>query len=157
MKQKLPLLTTLLIFVPTMLRADPVGVSPYDRSEMPFVWIALFLEVLVVTYGIRSCRLRPARFILVWFVVNLLTFYELLPLSVRVFRPLIDINHGAGPYIAGELVVFVVEAAMLIVISRWTFMRKPESKTVSIPTAMAASFVGNFTSIFAYAVLSSFG
>jgi hypothetical protein len=140
-----------------MLRADPVGVSPYDRSEMPFAWIALFLEVLVVTYGIRSCRLRPVRFIPVWFAVNLLTFYELLPLSVRVFHSLTRFDHGAGPYYAGELVVFVVEAALLIVVSRWSYVRKPESKTVSIPTAMAASFAGNFTSIFAYAVLSSFG
>ena len=147
----------MLIFAPTMLRADPVGISPYDRSEIPYAWSALLLEVLVVAAIIFRCRLRPARFIPIWFAVNLATFYGLLPLSTRVFHPLINFNHGAGPSIAGELVVFVVEAALLIVVSRWSFLRNPESRMVSIPLALVASFVGNLTSIFAYMLLSLAG
>jgi hypothetical protein len=145
MKLKPQLVAVLLIFAPTVLHADPIADSPFDVQEIPRIWGALLLEVLVVAYFLRRTHLRTVRFMAVWFAVNLLTFYVLLPISIK----------AGWSVMAGEFVVFVFEAAMLVVVSRWGFLRTAESKTVSILMAIAISFVGNATSIVAYGVLDA--
>lgn len=155
MKRKPQLLAGLLLFAPTVLRADPISVSPLDPQEMPRIWGALFLEVLLVMFILRPYHLRPGRFLLVWFTVNLFTFYELLPMAVKAGTVLFHGMDSRWPVVAGEFIVFAFEAALLLGVSRWSYVRYAESTTLPIPIAVAASFWGNLTSILAYFIFDT--
>lgn len=131
-------LIALFLFVAISAQADPINVAAFPPR--PDVLSSLLIEVLVVAAVIWRFRLRMVRFLVAWYVVNLLTFYVLLQGLVVML----------DSFIIGEFAVFVVEAAALFGLSRLSFFRTVDSKPMPLGWAVAASVVGNLSSILSF-------
>ncbi len=160
MKRKSTWVAALFLGLPMGLRADPIApFGPLDMSASRGIWGSLFLEVLVVLFLIRHCRLRPVVFCALWFLINLFTFYVLLPgafifssLLLSAVLPESKLSES-WYYLGAEVTVFLVEALILYGYSRVNQFRTAVGKPVSLRLALAASLAGNLTSVGAYYLL----
>jgi hypothetical protein len=126
------------MFVAIGAQADPINVATFPPR--PDVLSALLIEVLVVAVVVWRFRLRMARFLVAWYVVNLLTFYLLLQGLVVML----------DSFFIPEMMVFAVETAVLFGLSRLSFFRSAESKPIPFLWAVAASVAGNLASILSF-------
>ena len=139
----------LLLFITASAHANPIGPGGFphhvtvNRTPEAYSLTALFIEVLIVTFMIRKCRLQKTRFILTWFAVNILTCYVLL----------VGVSMFFNSVFLGECAVFITEAVALYWVSRWSFLQKENSVPVTVKRAIAASIVGNLSSLFISIVL----
>jgi hypothetical protein len=127
-----------ILFAAISAQADPINIAALPPR--PDVLSALLIEVLVVAVVIWRFRLRMARFLVAWYVVNLLTFYVLLQGLVVML----------DSFIIGEFTVFAVEAAALFALSRLSFFRSVDSKPIPLGWAVTASVAGNLSSILSF-------
>jgi hypothetical protein len=134
-----------MLFVTISAHADPINIA--SLPPRPEILCALLVEVLVVAAVIWRFKLRTVRFLIAWYAVNLFTFYCLLQGLMAV----------QDSFIIGEFVVFAVEAAALFGLSKLSFFRSLDAKPMPFRWAVAASVVGNVSSILATAISSEMG
>jgi len=123
------------------IRADPIDVA--TLPPRPEILLALIAEVLAVTAIVGWARVRLGRFMAVWYAVNLLTFYLLLP----------AVGQLTSNLLVGELAVVAVEAVALYAVTRIGAFRSPATPSVSWIRVIVASVAGNLTSILAAMVI----
>lgn len=139
--------------LPAILRADPIAIQPFGTERPGLMLLALALEVAVVIFIVRGCKLYWAPFFVIWLLFNVVTCFVLLPmvqmlLSAATKRPPTDV-------LVPEITVFLVEWLFLLgVANGMPRLQRPESQPLTVRRAMLASLLGNLTSFFAYVVLT---
>jgi uncharacterized membrane protein len=127
-----------MLFATASAHADPINIA--SLPPRPEILCSLLVEVIIVAAVLWRFRFRAVRFLIAWYAVNLFTFYFLLQRLMQV----------QDSFIIGELVVFAVEAVALFGLSKLPFFRSMNAKPMPFGWAVAASVVGNVSSILAF-------
>jgi hypothetical protein len=141
---KLALVLTALwmLIAPAVVFANPVA---FGTSTTPEEIIGHTGEVLVTFFIVQSLGFRLIPFFVVWYVVNVLTLCLLL-IGVAFSN---SGNALIAVVIVGEVLVVLGEAAILVSVSQWSFVRRPPSLELSYRRALLATFAGNVVSLLA--------
>jgi hypothetical protein len=146
------LLIGVLVF-PSVASANPV--SPYDVPPDAALLGSFAIEVAIIVAFVWRSRLKHLLFAPAWYLLNLLSFYILVPgyynLS-RVFH-VYEVVSAVVIVLGMEAFVVLVEASALYGFARLHAFRTPESTGVSWRRALLASFVANIGSAVGYFLL----
>jgi hypothetical protein len=134
------------LLLPAPLYANPIDIS--SLPPHPTVLCSLLAEVLVVALLIWRFHLKMFLFILLWYAVNLFSFFLLLQgmfYLASLANP--SPSLGISIVILAELIVIGAEGAALYGLSRLPLLQTSASKSISWPVALSTSLLGNITSI----------
>jgi hypothetical protein len=126
----------------TPLLANPVAIGP---STTPEEIVGHTCEVLVTFFIIQRLGFRLIPFFVIWYVVNVFTSFLLLIGSMFSTSGSMMI----GVLIVGEVLVVLGEAAILVSVSQWSFVRRPPLLELTYRKALLATFAGNVVSLLA--------
>jgi hypothetical protein len=152
MRRLLPFFVAMLL-LPRAAFGNPVAPTslPPDAALMS----AVLVEVSIVSAFLWRCHLRMPLFVPCWYIINLVSFYVLLPgfENLNYVLHLYDKVNPLVTLVAMEVFVVVVEAALLYAVGRSPIVLKADSKVLSWRLALLASLLGNVGSTVAYPLL----
>jgi len=142
-----------MLLLPRVAFGNPVAATsrPPDAALLG----AVLVEVSIVSALLWRCRFRMLLFVPCWYIINLVSFYVLVPgfENLNYVLHLYDKVNFLVTLVAMELFVVVVEAAVLYAVSRSPIVLKADSKVLSWRLALLASLLGNVGSVVAYPLL----
>ena len=152
MKKFVGLLTTIVIFAPSIAFADPVPKNVFDVS-WNLVPIFLF-ESLIIFMLLGWSNFDIPRFAVIWLVITLLTYITLglwLGLCYVLFHELIVST------IVGETLVIIIEAFMLQKVMLMNDITVRKKMPIGMVRALLVSLIANIGSVVAGFIIRGTG
>ncbi len=155
-KQKFLFAIFVLVFIwAGRLHANPI-VYPDPEIEKSFSYLAiglsLFAEAMAILYFLRKRLASYLEFSFAWLLLTGMTFFAFYnALSVFVHTPF-GVTSNLMVTIVLEAIVVLVEGVILYLASRKD--RRIFKESLEFKTALAASLIGNITSIIVFMIVS---
>jgi hypothetical protein len=140
----------LLIILVLMTLVTPCSANPMDPT--PFFALAILVESSIVALLVASIGLDFIRMLYTWSGITIVTWILMIASLVAINRLIsvrwayYDVASVAVPLLA-EGIVVLGEAWLLVLLSRRSFFRKPETKRLSWGKAVIISVVANMGSL----------